>query len=396
VPVAPILWVAVGVIVIGGAVLGAAVVGGKARQLAVPTWLPSYWRGRRRRRALRACTRPVHVLFAVADHWEPMWNHVDGGAAQARVDHWVREYPLAAGRFRDADGLPPQHTWFFPLDQYDDGHVAGLAELVRGGWGEVEVHLHHDGDTAESLGATLREGCKRMAEHGLLGQQVGDDRLRYAFVHGNWSLCNSRPDGRLCGVDEELVVLRETGCYVDMTMPSTLAGTQTRQANSIYYADNAPGRAKSHDTGRDVSVGGPVEGDLMLIQGPLALNGSSRKAGLLPRVENAELSADNPPTPGRADLWIRQAVGVAGRPEWVFVKLHTHGCVESNWPVVLGEAFGCLHEDLGRRYNDGTDYCLHYVTARHMYNIARAAQAGHEGDPNDFRDFEIVRRMAVD
>jgi hypothetical protein len=32
---------------------------------------------------------------------------------------------------------------------------------------------------------------------------------------------------------------------------------------------------------------------------------------------------------------------------------------------------------------------LHYVTAREAYNIARAAEAGHSGDPNDYRDFLV-------
>ncbi len=32
---------------------------------------------------------------------------------------------------------------------------------------------------------------------------------------------------------------------------------------------------------------------------------------------------------------------------------------------------------------------LHYVTAREAYNIARAAEAGRSGDPNDYRDFLI-------
>ena len=32
---------------------------------------------------------------------------------------------------------------------------------------------------------------------------------------------------------------------------------------------------------------------------------------------------------------------------------------------------------------------LHYVTAREAYNIAKAAEQGHSGDPNDFRDYVI-------
>jgi len=42
-----------------------------------------------------------------------------------------------------------------------------------------------------------------------------------------------------------------------------------------------------------------------------------------------------------------------------------------------------------RVYNDGRKYCLHYVTAREAYNIAKAAEAGMDGNPDRFRDFLI-------
>ena len=32
-------------------------------------------------------------------------------------------------------------------------------------------------------------------------------------------------------------------------------------------------------------------------------------------------------------------------------------------------------------------YRLHYVTAREAFNIAKAAEAGHSGNPDDYRDF---------
>lgn len=81
----------------------------------------------------------------------------------------------------------------------------------------------------------------------------------YGFIHGNWALGNSRPDGRCCGVNNELNVLRETGCYADFTLPSFPSPTQTRKINSIYYAVNRPERPKAHDTGRDVGTGPPPE-----------------------------------------------------------------------------------------------------------------------------------------
>jgi hypothetical protein len=46
---------------------------------------------------------------------------------------------------------------------------------------------------------------------------------------------------------------------------------------------------------------------------------------------------------------------------------------------------------LETRYNDGSDWRLHYVSAREMYNIVKAAEAGRAGDPGQYRDFLIPR-----
>jgi len=45
-----------------------------------------------------------------------------------------------------------------------------------------------------------------------------------------------------------------------------------------------------------------------------------------------------------------------------------------------------MHAYLEQAYNDGERYVLHYVTAREMYNIARAAEDGCTGDPGRYRD----------
>ena len=42
---------------------------------------------------------------------------------------------------------------------------------------------------------------------------------------------------------------------------------------------------------------------------------------------------------------------------------------------------------LDERYNDGKKFKLHYVTAREMYNIVKAAEAGRDGSPQDYRDY---------
>ena len=46
---------------------------------------------------------------------------------------------------------------------------------------------------------------------------------------------------------------------------------------------------------------------------------------------------------------------------------------------------------LESRYNDGKDWKLHYVSAREMYNIVKAAEQGLTGDPGQYRDHLIPR-----
>ena len=192
-------------------------------------------------------------------------------------------------------------------------------------------------------------------------------------------------------MNNELTVLQQVGCYADFTMPSAPSDTQTRKVNSLYYAADDPQRPKSHDTGQDAEVGQRGNGDLLLVQGPLALNWSRRKYGVLPRIENGELSGANPPTPQRADLWVRQAISVQGREEWVAVKVHTHGAKEANAAVLLGRPMDELLTYLETAYNDGMRFRLHYVTARELVNIIQAAEDGLTGDPGRYRDYRLVR-----
>jgi hypothetical protein len=166
-------------------------------------------------------------------------------------------------------------------------------------------------------------------------------------------------------------------------LPSAPSDTQTRKINSIYYATDDPLRPKSHDTGLDVRVGGTATGDLLLVQGPLALNWRDRKWGVLPRIEHADIAGHTPVTPWRVDLWVRQRIGVAGKPDWVFVKVHTHGCQERNYDATLGVGAGRMHEYLQRHFNDGRRFILHYVTAREVFNLVKAAEAG-QGLQRDF------------
>src|ERR1051325_1117615 len=103
-------------------------------------WLPSYIRHTVECQLSRQPEYgPVDVLFCIADHYEP--GHANPGIAveRARVSRWVRNYPRL-DRFRDSDGRPPQHTFFYAADQYRAEHLDALSQLCRSGFGEVEIH----------------------------------------------------------------------------------------------------------------------------------------------------------------------------------------------------------------------------------------------------------------
>jgi hypothetical protein len=326
---------------------------------------------------------PKHVLFSMCDHYEPLWGGATATHGRDRVARWERDYPVLASEFRDAYGRPPQHTFFFPGEQYSEDYLAALGRLARAGLGEVELHLHHDGDDALKLERDIRSYLQAYAQHGHLSRDA-DGRLRYGFIHGNWCLANSRRDGKYCGVDSELGVLFDTGCYADFTFPSAPDETQPGIVNQIYWPTGDPRRARAHENGVRARVGQVMADRILMIQGPLAL---ARRDGrcLSGRIESGAVTANDPGTASRVNTWVSQGIHIEGRPEWLFVKVHTHGAPDAQAKSLLGDAGREMHRAL-RRYNDGEEFVLHYVSAREMFNIALAGMHGLRGDPNDYRD----------
>ncbi len=92
----------------------------------------------------------------------------------------------------------------------------------------------------------------------------------------------------------------------------------------------------------------------------------------------------------RLDLWLKARVQVPNRPDWFFVKLHTHGCPEENQRILLGPAMVQFHQQLAGARKRNPNFHYHYVTAREMYNLARAAEAGFDGPASDALDYELV------
>jgi len=353
-------------------------------------WLDDYARGFNSRRRVGKHAAVTDVMVCVADHYEPRWDTDSETLEHQRVATWSQDLPKALEGRKDSDGYLPQHTFFYPYEEYRESLLDELVLLCGAGYGEIEIHLHHSHDTEATLKAQLDDFVQILHwRHGALGTHVDTGAPGYAFVHGNWALNNSGDGAEVCGVNDEIKVLVNSSCYVDMTLPSAPSNTQVNIANRIYYATSSKDQPAGHKSGELVSVGGMATSaeHLMLITGPLGLNWRRRKFSILPKIENGELGDNAPCDADRVALWEKLSSAVVGKPSWRFIKLHCHGVQEKDHSIMLGDECTEMYAELERQFRDRPGYRLHYVSAREMYNIACAAEAGESGNPNQYRDY---------
>lgn len=351
------------------------------------TWLPSYgWQ----RLTRPSGQRPRHVILAVADHFEPGFTNLP--EQRKRIERWCHEFRNTVASWPDGDGKMFSHTFFYPAEQYNAMLMEPLFHHCHDGWGEIEIQLHHGIDHRDTSGntrATLARFRDVLAEHGCLSRVGDNDSPRYAFVHGNWALANSN-DNQFCGVDDEMQVLADTGCYADFTLPSAPDGPQISKINALYECALPLNHQAPHRRGRDLRLGVDPKRLPLIVQGPLGVRFASRNGGWqFPRIENGEISRANPPTLQRFRFWSDASITVRGRPEWVFIKLHCHGLDPGEETVMFGAELARFLGELSRWASQGDNCGVHYVTAREMVNIILAGCAGEDGNPGDYRDYQF-------
>lgn len=336
--------------------------------------------------------QPIDLFLCVVDHFEPHVGRASDEKARARMCDWLERYPKIVAGHRDFEGRSPVHTFFYPWDEYDPWIFERLTELCASGCGEIELHLHHRDDTSETLREKLRAALAEYTRFGALSRWQ-DGTPAFAFIHGNWALDNSRCEhGRnFCGVNNELTVLQEEGCYADFTFPSWKHTSQPRQVNSIYYAVDDPDRPKSYDRGKPMQVGSSSAG-LLLVQGPMVPH--LRRNGR-PAMDDGNLAW----SPGhrfqsaRLDRWVSARLGVQGCSHRIFIKLHAHGAADPDRQALLGGDLDALFRDVEARYNDGHHFRSHYVSAREMFNILKATEAGQVLEISAARDSVLPRPL---
>jgi hypothetical protein len=362
-------------------------------------WLSHYplWRVGTTLRSFAENGATRHLIVVVANHFEPSWtpgaSFCDLETQKRRVESWVKDARAAGRALQDHDGTPFRHTYFYPAEQYHRPLIEMIADLEADGLGAVEIHLHHgveQPDTADQTRRALVEFRDLLAEeHNCLSREDGDSRPRYAFVHGNLALANSL-GGRCCGVDNEMEILAETGCYADMTLPAAPGEAQVAMINAIYQCGRPLNERAPHRDGRRLRVGDKARPPLILT-GPLIFDWSGLARSLpRPKLDDGALTAAYPPVAARLKRWRNARISVSGRPDWIFIKLYCHGFFTGDQETTLGYPMLKFWSEAIESADRRGRFKIHFATAREAFNIAMAAVDGRDGDPNVYRDYRLI------
>ncbi len=336
-------------------------------------WFPSYLSSIFKR-GEQVSDEKKHIIFVVADHYEPGRGEV-GGRSNAI---WLSKFQPIAEKHFDSFGNRFRYTWFYAYDEQNEDVLKELSKMAFKGYGEVEFHWHHPPANSATFPRMLEEAVRWFQKYGALSSCGAGAPAQFAFIHGNWALDNSQPR---CGVDRELEILFHYGCYADFTFSTIGTPSQPEKINSIYYANGSPS-PKSYNAGMDAEVEKPVNDRLMMFQGPIGFDFERMK------IEYGALESYALPSRHRINAWISSNIHVKGRPEWVFIKVYSHGI--QNSAVVLEKHLDPLLQSL-EEICQTRKISLHYMTAREAYNVAKAAEEGKTGNPANYRDYRVPK-----
>lgn len=322
-----------------------------------------------------------HLVFVMVDHYE---HGVKPESPNGNRD-WCEKFRAISDEYRDDFGNGFRYTWFYPYDHHVGEIVADLSQMAYEGYGEVEFHWHigtrdeHD-MTTENYSEKVAEAVRWFQQYGAMITEEEQPRTAFAYIAGVWDLDASRKP-LSHGLTNQLEVLHENGCYADFTFSTIATAAQPRKINSLYYVKDDPKQSKSYNTGADVEVGKSVDDQLMIFQGPLSINWKAE-------LEYGAIETDPRFHKKRIPRWLESNIHVKGRPEWVFVKVYSHGAQSQR--TVLEKDMKDMLREL-KAYTSSRGIKLHFMTAREAFNVAKAAEAGKTGNPEDYRDYHIPK-----
>jgi hypothetical protein len=341
-------------------------------------WLPAL---RRKQRPIENALGTRHVMIAICNRFERSEKPAQDGVP-ALLENWRRDFSRLADEFHDAQGIAPRHTFFLPAEEAEAAWVPELGELCKTAGNEIELMTLRPIESAERLRETIQRGKDGLARHGWLSCDK-EGAVRYGFIQGAKASNSPR-------LISHQAILRETGCYASFLPPELMDGAPPEFDNTLCYAcdhdpKDRPGGLRRVRAERDRRI--EAHDGLLLVPPPFARDWNRKKFGLLPGLEMSELSATQPPSRERLRLWIDCRISVEARPNWVFIALHTNGLEPENSRMLLGEPMRKFYRTLTRVAANDDALRFHCVTAREFINILHAAEAGHSGNPSQFKEF---------
>ena len=86
--------------------------------------------------SLKKKDKPIHILFCLADHYEPGTGKVNKQVEKERVTELLLKYPKLADQHKDYFGNHPKRTWFFPPHYHRYSNLKHLVSLCENGYGD--------------------------------------------------------------------------------------------------------------------------------------------------------------------------------------------------------------------------------------------------------------------
>jgi hypothetical protein len=85
--------------------------------------------------------------------------------------------------------------------------------------------------------------------------------------------------------------------------------------------------------------------------------------------------------------WQGAHIGVKGRPDWIFIKLHCHAFFEQDQNEMMGDELRRFMTAVMEFGQTRGGFKVHFATAREVFNMVSAALEGQSGDPARYRDY---------
>jgi hypothetical protein len=179
-----------------------------------------------------------------------------------------------------------------------------------------------------------------------------------------------------------------------MSLPSAPDESQVALNNQIYECGHDMREAVPHRSGFRVAANGKDSVLPLIFTGPLVFDWTRRKKGVpVPRIDDGALTASLGLNMARFDRWLSANVTVAGRSDWVFVKLYCHGFFDQDQSICIGEEAKRFFGDLMESSERSGNFKIHFASAREAFNMVQAAIAGKSGQPGEFRDLQLTPIM---